>query len=97
MKKTKSQKVKKKIIKNSLKLISPLHFSKDHFFFYEIRKYSLFLKFVKDQNEFKPTKDEFLFLLNYISEERNNIKIMMNDSNFIQVILSKYLLFLNFV
>ena len=80
-----SQKVKKKKIKKSLKLISPLLFSKDNFFFYEIRKYTLFLKFVKDQNEFKPTKDEFLFLQNYISEERNNIKIMMNDNNFIQV------------
>lgn len=55
---TKNKNKKSSKIKNKLFLISPFHFTKENFFFYEIKKISFFLKFINNWNNYKPNEDE---------------------------------------
>lgn len=82
--------LKRKIyIKKKLNLISPLLFTTKSKFYYEFRKYSFFLQFVKDENQFKPTNDEINFLKNYINEHRNN-NAQDENNNYIIPLLPKF-------
>ena len=85
MKKNSITKKKYLLFKNSLKLISPLQFNKYNCFYYEIRKYSFFEKFVIDQNDFKPNNEDILFLDNFILNERKKINDNIDNKYMITI------------
>lgn len=70
----------------SLKLISPLYFNIENSFYYEIRKYSFFLRFVKDQNDFKLLNDEVKLLEDLIFNNRKSISSLQNNNNIISIL-----------
>lgn len=84
----KNKKIKKlKVFKRkSLKLISPLYFNELNCFYYEVRKYSFFRNFVKDQNDFKPKEEEFIFLNNFITTKREELNQNDNENNMINIL-----------
>lgn len=84
-KKNVSNKKKHIPINSSLKVISPICFDENSSFYYEIKKYSFFIKFVTDQNNFKPSKDEVNYIEQYIKEKRNLIIAESSEKNFIFV------------
>lgn len=81
---------KRFLIKKSLKLSSPLLFTAESVFYYEFRKYSYFLKFVNNENTYKPTKEEIKFLSNYINEHKNSSLQDTNNNNIIQILPKFY-------
>lgn len=70
----------------SLKLISPLHFNFQHKFYYEIRKYSFFIRFVDDQNDYKPLNNEIKLLEDYIFNNRKYIHSNEENNNIISIL-----------
>ena len=85
----------KKIGMKTKKIISPLLFTKNSKFYYEFRKYSFFLQFVDNENQFKPTQEEINFLSNYIKEKSNNIDNVDNNKYNIQILPLFYKAFQN--
>jgi transposase len=62
---------KKHYFVKKLSLVSPLHFTKDSCFYYEIRKITFFNKYIKNWNDCKPKEDELIFLNELIKKYRD--------------------------
>jgi hypothetical protein len=67
-----------------LSIISPLHFNKESYFYYEIRFLSFFLKFLERWAQYKPDFNEINLLESIIIENKNN-NIFNNNNKFIDV------------
>lgn len=70
----------------SLRVISPLFFNIEHTFYYEIRKFSFFLHFVQDQNDFKPSQEEVKLLEDFIFNSRKFIRSNENNNNIVPIL-----------